>query len=434
MTDTPEEHDMEAEPGVPAGGGPGSPDPLGRHEEPAVGVEQPHLADASLPSPAFAADVPPRPRPRRASGRGIVAVGVTAAVVFWAAYAVGLSVHQHRSASHSSAAAQPATPTPPPSALRAVVVQPTDTTTALTVRLLPGGTQVQGQPTLDLCNGSFPSESLRTARLQDVALDNTGSAVLSTEAVLYSSTTATLQALQELRNVAARCPKTPVSSPNGEATVTTIFEPAPDATWPHTPTVDRVAFSFHTTDGAGQTRHSIAVYLRRGRILLGVYFAQPDTTQPAIAGRSTIAGLVDLFSTRIAQLPHQPSTANAHHETPNYTGAISRLRTCADRCMRLSLDFATARHSRRSTTSITRAVGQIDEGPCPIRAAPKPTFLSRGATVPAHQAPARAHTDVPFRAPNPGDSVSVLPARSVLGPGRDQAHTAQPRVGDRAAR
>jgi hypothetical protein len=308
MTDTPAEYDMAAEPGVPAGGEPGLPDPFGQHEEPPVGVELPHPTDTSLPLSVFDVDALSRPRSRRARRRRIVAVGVAGAVVFGAAYAVGFSVQQHRSGSHSSAAAQPSTPTAPRSPLRAIVVQPTDTTTALTVRLVPAGTQVQGQPTLDLCNGSFPSESLRTARLQDVALDNTGSAVLSTEAVLYSSTSATLQAFRELRDVAARCPRTPVSSPNGEATVTTIFEPSPDATWPHTPTVDRVAFSFHTTNGVGQTRHSIAVYLRRGRILLGVYFARPDTLQPAIAGRNTIVGIVELFSTRIAQLP--ASTVN----------------------------------------------------------------------------------------------------------------------------
>src|SRR2546423_11483460 len=39
---------------------------------------------------------------------------------------------------------------------------------ALTVAGLQGGNGLT-QPTLDLCNGTFPSESMRTARLQDAA-------------------------------------------------------------------------------------------------------------------------------------------------------------------------------------------------------------------------------------------------------------------------
>ena len=43
--------------------------------------------------------------------------------------------------------------------------------------------------------------------------------------------------------------------------------------------------------------------LRRGRILMGVYFAHPDGAQPAIQGQTTVAGIVDLLAKRIAQVP-----------------------------------------------------------------------------------------------------------------------------------
>jgi hypothetical protein len=153
---------------------------------------------------------------------------------------------------------------------------------------------------LDLCNGSYPSESLRVARLQDAAIDGTGRAVLSTEAVEYKNAAATAQAFRELKHVAATCPTGPVVSPVGEPTSTTKFLAAPDADWPRVDSVDRVAFRFTTTDASGQSQRSVAVYLRRDRFLLGIYFPRPDGAQPAIRGQTTVEGIVNLFATRLA--------------------------------------------------------------------------------------------------------------------------------------
>jgi len=36
---------------------------------------------------------------------------------------------------------------------------------------------------------------------------------------------------------------------------------------------------------------------------MGVYFPQPNSTPPTISGQSTIAGIVNVFATRLAQLP-----------------------------------------------------------------------------------------------------------------------------------
>ena len=58
-----------------------------------------------------------------------------------------------------------------------------------------------------------------------------------------------------------------------------------------------------TADALPPTAHSVAVYLRRGRVLMGLYFPQPDGPQAAVAGRSTIPGIVALFEARLAQLP-----------------------------------------------------------------------------------------------------------------------------------
>ena len=114
-----------------------------------------------------------------------------------------------------------------PTSLPALLIQPRDTTGALDVHLLANGDQVKGQPTLDLCNHTYPSESLRVQRLQDVATDSSGNAVLSTEAVLYRNAAATKQALKELSHVAKSCPKGPLPDPEDGSTTTTTFHSDP---------------------------------------------------------------------------------------------------------------------------------------------------------------------------------------------------------------
>jgi hypothetical protein len=186
--------------------------------------------------------------------------------------------------------------------LSQIIVRPADLPSTDCVVMIPQGNQVEGTVTLDLCNGTFPSESLRLARLQVVAADAQGDVPLSTEAVIYQNAAATSQAFLELATVAANCPSAFVPSPSGGTTVATKFDPAPDGAWPQTPTVDRLAYSFTSTDQSGVSSKSIAVYLKRGRVLLGLYFPDPTGT-PTIAGQSTIPGIVSVFADRIAALP-----------------------------------------------------------------------------------------------------------------------------------
>jgi len=222
----------------------------------------------------------------------------------------------HRGATTSTSASQPpirpaspganpvpaAPADPAASVLSGLVLHQADVGAAETVAPINGGTEVSGGATLDLCNGSFPSESLRTARLQVAAADAQGTLVLSTEAVLYSNPAGASQAFSELRSAAASCPASPVVSPVGEPTVITHFNAAPDGSWPQVATVERVAFDFAATDASGQSRHLAAVYLRRGRALMGIYFSQPDGPQAAVNGQTTMAGIVNVFATRMANL------------------------------------------------------------------------------------------------------------------------------------
>jgi len=244
---------------------------------------------------------------------GLVVVGLV--VGFGVAFGVARSRRGTGSATPGAAARVPVPPiaTLPPtsaapadpaaSALSGLVVRQSELSAGTTVEVIPGGDQVSGQTTLDVCNGTFPSESLRTARLQVAAVDVQGSVALSTEAVLYPNPVATAQAFGELHAVATHCPSSPVVSPVGGRTLTTRFNPAPDGAWPQVPTVERLAFDVVSTDQSGQSQHAVAVYLRRGRALVGVYFPAPDGPQPAVSGQTTIPGIVSLVATRLAQLP-----------------------------------------------------------------------------------------------------------------------------------
>ncbi|MFI5040335.1 MAG: hypothetical protein ACHQNA_00570, partial [Acidimicrobiales bacterium] len=264
---------------------------------------------------------PPEPSSRRPSGAALVAIAVVIGLIVGFGVVLGIvSLTGSGSKSPQSSAALPQSPaaTAPPvftapttttpadpsaTVLPGLVIQQADLASGYSVQQLQGGDQVSGQTTLDLCNGTFPSEALRSARLQVVAVDGQGNDVVSTEAVLYKTPADAAQAFAELKSVTAACPSTPVVSPVGEPTVTTKFNAAPDGTWPQTPTVERLAFDFVTTDAAGQTQHNTAVYLHRGRALMGIYFAAPDQPQPAIAGQTTIPSIVTVFADRLAQLP-----------------------------------------------------------------------------------------------------------------------------------
>jgi hypothetical protein len=171
------------------------------------------------------------------------------------------------------------------------------------VALIPNGDQTTGTVTLDLCNGTFPSEALRTARLQVMELDGTLSGIMSTEAVLYRNAAATEQAFGELRSVQASCPGTPVPGKLGLGSATTTFRAPPDVSWPKVAGVERQAYDFDSVNELGASSHSIAVYLRRGRALLALYFSRLPDPQPAVAGKTTVETITEVFEKRLAALP-----------------------------------------------------------------------------------------------------------------------------------
>ncbi len=209
--------------------------------------------------------------------------------------------------SPSAPAPSPASPTQPPGAhaslLQNLVVRQQDVPTSYVVATIAGGDQVQGQATLDLCDATYASEALRLERLQTAAFDQQQVANLSTEAVLYRSAAATTQAFREVAEVARTCPTTPTTDPLTGTTSTTTFGPTPDKSWAHTPGVDRQAYSVTTTDDTGTSRTSTVVYLKRGAVLLGLYFIDASTKPVPVEGKTTVPAIVQVFEKRLLNPP-----------------------------------------------------------------------------------------------------------------------------------
>ena len=155
-------------------------------------------------------------------------------------------------------------------ALGKLALRPAQVGSGYRMSLLPNGNRVSGEVSLDLCGQRFPSETLRTARLQ-VAYRHQGNVVqVSNELVRYRPGGA-LEAMRELRYVAVHCPRGPLTGPvRGVGPVTYRLTQLAD---------DRllgqhVAVKMHMTGRVGDkplAETVVAVYQIRGDVLSAVY-------------------------------------------------------------------------------------------------------------------------------------------------------------------
>ena len=185
-------------------------------------------------------------------------------------------------------------------------VQQSDVSSRYIVGLINNGGSVAGA-TLDLCNGNFPSERLRTARRQVAAVDSLGPLGLSTgsRALCWTLPAGGAGAGASCAAFVRSCPGGPPdrqpqrrggprSLPPGSFARPDVGESVAK--------VERIAFDVNTTDGLGAREHPVAVYLRRGRVLMGVY----SRARPRRNSRSRVTR----HSPRASRASSRPASRN----------------------------------------------------------------------------------------------------------------------------
>ncbi len=186
--------------------------------------------------------------------------------------------------------------------VQAVSLTDADMAPGSTLRLPPGGDEVAGEISLDLCFARFPSEALRVERNQVVATrDGQQEEWVSSEAILYASPADAEQAMGELTKARASCPDDEVTSAVSGASGTWEFQDTPADSWPIAPGVARQAYAFVVTGETGQTPGT-ATYLQRGRMILALYYA-PGATAQVIKNAPDAARFTEVMTNRVLALP-----------------------------------------------------------------------------------------------------------------------------------
>jgi hypothetical protein len=188
--------------------------------------------------------------------------------------------------------------------LDSVGLQPDDAATGYDYAPYQGGDQVRGQVSLDVCSQRFSSESLRVARHQVGIRDTKGKGVVSTEALLYRDPAAAAQAMGEIQQAVAACPSTPTKSAvAGAPALSYQVNAPPDEGWQRVAGVDRLAFDMTASDESGHTVRIVTIFLRRARLLLGIYLQQPEQASQALTNHPSVENLTSRFASEIAALP-----------------------------------------------------------------------------------------------------------------------------------
>ena len=156
-------------------------------------------------------------------------------------------------------------------------------------------------PTLDLCNAKFDSETGRAERRQLSVLKNpTPFAFLSSEVVRYSSVDAANAAIKELKKVLEDC-----KSAGGYKDATGALVPYTFRTLPQIPTTlvaDGNRVLVHATIGSGaDSRQMLAFYQFNGAMFTGLYILTGSQTQFTEAEAAKWLNVASTMAQRLQQ-------------------------------------------------------------------------------------------------------------------------------------
>jgi hypothetical protein len=191
---------------------------------------------------------------------------------------------------------------------------PSELPSDLELFLYKKGTEVRGQVTLNLCGAHYPSERLRTARVQTAVAsrptDTGKNELASFEAVLYRDDQAAASAMSELAAAAKHCPQSTrvPSGVEGLPPMAWRFHRAPDAHWPKVKGVQRLAYDVTLSASHGRTGHLHYVYQRSGRTLVALYGTPSNLAK--VTGTKILGGeqgIAYLIAIRLANTPPPPT-------------------------------------------------------------------------------------------------------------------------------
>ena len=154
--------------------------------------------------------------------------------------------------------------------LERVLLQPGQVGAGYLMSKFEQGSVVTNQVSLDLCGFRFPSESLRTGRLQVAYLHDGRVTQVSNEVVSYRGR-GTVQALTELRRAVTRCPRFAVRGPVvGAVPIAHRLTRITDARLlkPYVAVVDR---NTAVVNGRRAVKWNVRVYQIRGNVLSAIY-------------------------------------------------------------------------------------------------------------------------------------------------------------------
>lgn len=167
-----------------------------------------------------------------------------------------------------------ANPQQPSSSLASIGLQPGDVGGSLTISTIPDGDTL-GTPTLDFCDGTYPSESLRVSRLQKAAYDADGNfAGLSSEVVVYKNGTAARQALNEAIAARKSCPTNKRFTSKDGHELSFAFHSAPGPASTPLVAADSRLIVHTTMNVDGVERRAFLVYQIYGRVLAALYVSE----------------------------------------------------------------------------------------------------------------------------------------------------------------
>jgi hypothetical protein len=156
--------------------------------------------------------------------------------------------------------------------LRQVVLRPAQIGSGYVRRDFPGGGEVNGQVTLDLCGFRFASEGRRTGRLQVAYIRRGITLAVSNEVVSYRPAGAAL-AMREIEEAVRTCPPHEVpSTVRGVPPLRYRFTRLSTVGKDLLPGAIALRMTVSgTLNGKRLTETSFGVYQRRGSILSGIY-------------------------------------------------------------------------------------------------------------------------------------------------------------------